>query len=169
MPLEVLQATSPILHEKAAHIGRISPDIVTLAQNMVSTMYAANGVGLAAPQVGHAIQLIVFDASPERDQPGALINPKIISHSKNTVEKIEGCLSCKGFEGWVTRFEKVTVKGQTLSGKVITIKAANLLSRVLQHEIDHLKGTIISDIARPITPEEQAKLDKEDAAEEIVT
>lgn len=169
MQLTVVQKESPILHEQAARISKITPAMLELAQNMVETMYAANGVGLAAPQIGQPIQLIVFDASPERDQPGVLINPEILSHSKNTVEKIEGCLSCKGFEGWVTRYEKVTVKGQTLSGKVVTIKADGLLSRVFQHEIDHLKGIVITDHARPVTPEEQATLDKEDADEEIIS
>lgn len=157
------------MREKAARITRITPDIIKLAQDMVDTLYAFNGVGLAAPQIGQPICLIVFDTTPERNQPGVLINPEIVSHSKNTVEKLEGCLSCKGFEGWVNRFEKVTVKGQTLSGKVITLKAEGLLARMFQHEIDHLSGIIITDIARPITPEEQAVLDKEDAAEELLS
>lgn len=169
MKLTVVQQGSPILHEKALKISRITPDIIKLAEDMIETLYAFNGVGLAAPQVGQPLRLIVFDVTPERDQPGVLINPEIISHSKNTVEKLEGCLSCKGFEGWVTRFEKVTVKGQTLSGKVVTIKADGLLSRMFQHEIDHLNGIIITDHARPITPEEQAKLEKEDANEEIIS
>lgn len=166
MKLTVIQGSSPILHEKAAKISKITPDILALAQNMLETMYAHNGVGLAAPQIGQSIRLITFDISPERDQPGALINPEIVSHNNKTLEKIEGCLSCKGFEGWVTRFEKVTVKGQNLSGKVATIKAEGLLARMLQHEIDHLEGIIITDKARPITPKEQAELDKDD--EEII-
>ena len=165
MKLAVIQASSPILHEKSTKISRITEDVITLAKNMVDTMYAANGVGLAAPQVGQAIQLIVFDPSPERDQPSALLNPEIVSHSKKTVENIEGCLSCKGFEGYVTRFEKVTVKGLTLNGKTVTIKAEGLLGRILQHEIDHLLGIVITDKARAITPEEQAELDKEDELE----
>ena len=166
MKLTVIQASSPILHEKAATITKITPEIIALAKNMVETMYAHNGVGLAAPQVGQLIRMITFDPTPERDYPGVLINPEILSHSKDTVEKIEGCLSCKGFEGWVTRYEKVTVKGLSLTGKVIKLKADGLLARIFQHEIDHLEGIVITDKARAITPEEQAELDKDD--EEII-
>lgn len=168
MKLPVVQQENAILHEKAAKIVKLTPEIQKLAENMIETLYAFNGVGLAAPQVGEPLRLIVFDITPERDQPGALINPEIVSHSKNIVEKLEGCLSCKGFEGWVKRYEKVTVKGQTLSGKVVTIKAEGLLARMLQHEIDHLNGIIITDIARPISPEEQAELDQEES-EEIIS
>jgi peptide deformylase len=169
MKLPILQQDNPILRGKAVKVSRVTQDVIELAKNMVDTLYAFNGVGLAAPQIGQPIRLIVFDVSPEHDHPGGLINPELVSHSKNTVEKLEGCLSCKGFEGWVTRFEKVTVKGQALSGKVITIKADGLLARMFQHEIDHLNGIIITDIARPITPEEQAALDKEDLDDEIIT
>ena len=165
MNLVIVPASSPILHEKASKVTKLTPEIQALAQNMIETMYTHNGVGLAAPQIGQPIRLITFDPTAEHDQPSALLNPEIVSHSKHTVEKIEGCLSCKGFEGWVTRYEKVTVKGQALNGKMVTLKAEGLLARILQHEIDHLEGIVITDKARAVTPEEQAELDKDEEEE----
>lgn len=139
-----------------------------MAENMLETMYSYRGVGLAAPQVGQPIQMIVFDSSPERDQPAALLNPEIISHSKEMTETIEGCLSCRGFEGKVRRYAKVTVKGLNLAGKKVTFKADGILARVLQHEIDHLQGVIIMDKAILLTPEEKAELDHSDKSEDNI-
>jgi peptide deformylase len=162
MILTVLQDPTPILREKSQPIQKITADIKKLAEDMLETMYAANGVGLAAPQVGHPVQLIVIDPSAERNLPQVLINPRLESHSKSTIERIEGCLSCRGFEGKVTRYEKVTVQAKNLSGKSVKLKAEGLLARVLQHEIDHLKGILIKDIAVPIPP---AEIDEQELME----
>lgn len=166
MILDVIQQPNPILRQKAVKVTKITAEIKKLAGNMLETLYATHGVGLAAPQVSQPIQLIVFDVSAERDQPGALINPEIVSHSKNKVKKIEGCLSCRGFEGLAERYEKVTVKGMSLNGKSVTIKAEGLFGRMLQHEIDHLRGVLLIDIAEPIPPEMLKELEEEADAEE---
>jgi peptide deformylase len=168
MILTVVQQPSSILRGRSVPIRKITEEIKRLAEDMVDTMYNYRGVGLAAPQVGQPIQMIVFDASPERDQPAALLNPEIVSHSKDLAEAIEGCLSCRGFEGKVRRYAKVTVKGLNLAGKKVTFKAEGILARVLQHEIDHLHGIIIMDKAIPLTPEELAALDYDDKSEDKI-
>jgi peptide deformylase len=162
MILPVLQQPNQLLRERCVPVTKITGEIKALALNMIETMYQFKGVGLAAPQVGEPIRLIVFDDSKERDQPCVLLNPTITSHSEETVEAIEGCLSCRGFEGKVMRYAKVTAKGMTLEGKKVTIKAAGFLARILQHEIDHLDGVIIMDKAIPLTPEEIEELNADD-------
>ena len=150
MILTVIQQPSPILRQKCLPVAKVTAEIKEIIHNMVDTMYNFHGVGLAAPQVGYNIQVIVFDATQERNSPGVLINPEIVSHSKNTVENVEGCLSCKGFEGKVKRFEKVTVKAKNMAGKTVTLKAEGMLARVFQHEIDHLDGVLFIDKAKDL-------------------
>ena len=117
---------------------------------MIETMYDANGVGLAAPQVGVLKRVIVIDIG---DGPFALINPTIID-SWGEETDIEGCLSCPGFLGEVTRYAGVIVKGLDQQGQEITIEGEGLLARALQHEIDHLDGILFIDKAQNIRKEE---------------
>ena len=146
MLLPVLQQPDPLLREKSLKINKITPQLKELAENMLETMYAmGNGVGLAAVQVGQLYRLFVYDVSSDRNEPQVLFNPELISHNNQTAKNIEGCLSCRGFEGVVERYIKVTVRGLNLDGKKIQIKADGLLARVLQHELDHLDGIIIMD------------------------
>ena len=150
MILDVLQQPDPLLREKSVKVNRITPEIKKLAEDLLETMYAlGNGVGLAAPQVGKPYRLFVFDVSEDRNQPGALVDPEIVSHSNKTAKNSEGCLSCRNFDGLVERYTKVTVRGLNLDGKKVTVKAEGLLSRVFQHEIDHLNGILIIDKAEP--------------------
>lgn len=161
MILEIIQQPNPILREKSHKVEKVTAQIKELAENMLQTMYKFHGIGLAAPQVGQPVRLIVFDPSHDKNMPSALLNPEIVSHSKQQDEKIEGCLSCQGFQGKVMRYSKVTVKGKSLDGKAVKFKAEGLLARVLQHEIDHLQGIIIMDKAVPVTPEEAEEMEPE--------
>jgi peptide deformylase len=117
-----------------------------LVRDMFDTMYASKGIGLAAPQIGVGKRVIVLDISPveEEIKPFALVNPEIVG-KQGQVEGMEGCLSVPGVEGMVCRYESVTVEGKNESGAPVTIEANGLLSRVLQHEIDHLDGILFID------------------------
>lgn len=127
---------------KPADISQLS----VLIENMIDTMYAGDGIGLAAPQIGKNIQLIVIgkDATTN-NRDWALINPQIIKHSwrKQTAE--EGCLSVPGINVKVTRSKKIIVKALNQEGKEFTFTAEDYFARVLQHEIDHLNGILIVD------------------------
>lgn len=140
---------SPILHQKAEPIAEITPDIRRLASDMRETMLNARGMGLAAPQVGQGIQLIVLelvDADyPEESIPYmALVNPRITWHGTRKVPFNEACLSIPGVEGNVHRPDRVRVKARDLDGNEVEIQADGLLARILQHEIDHLNGILFT-------------------------
>lgn len=141
----------PILRSKAKTVTKFGQRIDRLIQNMADTMYAANGIGLAAPQIGVLKRAIVIDVGTGLI---ALINPTIIG-SKGELTDIEGCLSIPGLQGEVPRAEQVTVEGLDTTGKEITITADGLMSRALQHEIDHLDGILFVDRAlRVFHPDE---------------
>jgi peptide deformylase len=139
--LEVLRYPNSILRKKCAPIETIDAEVVQLARDMLETMYEDKGIGLAAPQVGITRQLIVLDIG---DGPLALINPKIIeAEGSDTME--EGCLCLPGINVDVERSARVRVTGLTPKGEEVDIDADELLARALQHEIDHLSGTLIID------------------------
>lgn len=145
--LEIITLLNPILREKAKPVDLAKQNLVSLkelAQNMILTMKAANGVGLAAPQIGQSIRLIVVAYDPA---PLILLNPEIISHSlrKNVLE--EGCLSIKGKYGLVKRYRSVKMRAYALDGSLLEMKAEGLLAQVLQHEVDHLNGILFIDKA----------------------
>jgi peptide deformylase len=148
--LTILTDDNPRLRLKSHKVTKFDKDLRTLAKNMFESMDAANGIGLAAPQVGALQRLIVIDIPEDMDYEGSehfhtvLVNPEI---SKCSGEQIgeEGCLSIPGWYGDVKRFENVTVKGQDLYGKPVKIKASGLPARCLQHEIDHLDGILFTD------------------------
>ena len=140
-----------VLRQKAKEVTKISKKIHTLAENMLMTLYAYNGVGLAAPQVGESIRMFVIDVS-EANQPKHpifFINPKIIKKSGAT-NSYEGCLSFPEVYTDVRRYKNVTVKALNLSGKpfVIEAKDGELLAIAIQHEFDHLNGKLFVDHAR---------------------
>ncbi|MDR2432096.1 MAG: peptide deformylase [Candidatus Margulisbacteria bacterium] len=163
MLLPVIQQPDPRLREISAPVEKITPELKKLAADMLETMYAlGNGIGLAAPQVGRLCRMFVCDVSESRDQPRILINPVLASHNQEKTKRAEGCLSCRGFEGLVERYAKVTVRALALDGKKMTVKADGLLARCLQHELDHLDGIIIMDKAEPAPP------DRQDDAKKII-
>ena len=127
----------------------------TLLKDMADTMYQADGVGLAAPQVGILRRVVVIDVSENRDQIIELINPEIVWRSEETQCGREGCLSLPGRAGIVTRPKKVKVKALNRHGEPFELEAEDLLARAVCHELDHLNGVLyIDEMDRELTPEE---------------
>jgi peptide deformylase len=155
LPIRTLP--EPVLRQKSKRIGNIDGSVRRLIENMRETMHAARGVGLAAPQVGTPLRLIIIGIPEEEDI--VLINPQIVRRSGERLVD-EGCLSVPGYVGQIKRAESVTAKGRDQNGKEIRIKADNLLAQALEHEIDHLNGILYidhlesMDNLRKITPEE---------------
>lgn len=149
---EILVAGNPVLRRKARKVTRFGESLRELIEDMWDTMYAANGMGLAAVQIGVPLQVLVIQMPEDEDDPHSgqrvvLCNPEIIKWS-GAEEREEGCLSVPGWVGDVVRATSVTVRGQTLKGKRIRLKATGLLARALQHEIDHLHGILFIDRVR---------------------
>lgn len=143
--LEIRKYPDVVLRERAISVSEIKPYHQKLIDDMIETMYAAPGIGLAAPQIGVSERIVVIDIAPEgKSNLIVLINPEIITH-EGEIESEEGCLSLPGFVGNIKRFEKVIVKGLDREGREFTVTGEGLLSRALQHEIDHLNGTLILD------------------------
>lgn len=136
-------APDRLLHVKAKKIRTIDASIQRLADDMVETMYHENGVGLAANQVG-VLQRICVIQIPEDEEPRILINPEIVE-AQGQRELDEGCLSVPGYRGTINRSEMVRVRAQDINGKIIKIKAENLLAQALEHEINHLNGILYLD------------------------
>ncbi len=156
MPLRnIRQNNDPVLRQKAVSVSKFTPQLRLLLEDMAETMLEAEGVGLAAPQVGIAKRIIVVKVDE-----GILevVNPEITS-AKGTEVDVEGCLSLPGVFGEVPRYDRVTVSGRDRNGKKIELTAEGFLSRVLQHEIDHLDGVLFVDRAsRLLSPEELQKM-----------
>lgn len=133
----------PVLRKPARKVSRVDDSIRRLIEDMTESMYAAHGVGLAAPQIGVPLRIIVLGMPDE--EPFALINPEVIDRSGER-RLDEGCLSVPGYRGTVTRSVKVTVKALDARGKEVRIKAEdNLLAQALEHETDHVNGTLYVD------------------------
>ena len=145
--LQLKYYPAEVLRAHAKKITRVDGSVRKLAQDMLETMYANNGVGLAAPQVGASKRMFVLDVSAEDEpnKPLVLINPEIIE-AQGEMVGTEGCLSFPGVFFEVKRFQKVTVKYTNLSGKDVRVTAENnLLCRAIQHELDHLNGELFID------------------------
>ena len=142
--LNILTLPDSRLKTVAQPINEINDDIKQLAADMLETMYAAPGVGLAATQVDHHIQLVVIDVSEDKNQPLVLINPEIIEQAGLQTHE-EGCLSVPGIYAKVKRADQVVVKYQDLEGVYQELPADGLLAVCIQHELDHLKGIVFLD------------------------
>ena len=145
--LDISVYPAPVLKKIAEKITRIDDEIRQLADDMLETMYQAPGVGLAAPQVGCSIALIVADPVTDDNappEPMVLINPEIISAAGET-SMVEGCLSVPDYSAEVSRYKKIVVKAQTLSEEDIEMTLEDFPAIVIQHEIDHLNGTLFID------------------------
>ena len=140
IPIRVVP--EPILRQKSRRVKTIDSSVQRLIGNMIETMHSASGVGLAAPQVGVPLRVIVIGLPEEENI--VLINPEIV---RRTGERLvnEGCLSVPGYFGEIKRAQSVRVKGRNLSGKEIRIKAEELMAQALEHEIDHLNGVLYID------------------------
>jgi peptide deformylase len=166
----------PVLRKKSKKVAKIDPLLLQLLDDMAETMYAAPGIGLAAPQVGVNVRAIVVDVG-DADEGGGLrmmINPKVVASSEEIEAEAEGCLSVPGYQGMVERPEAVIVKAMGPDGKYYKLDAEGILARCLQHEIDHLDGILYIDKATAIwepvdeeeAPEEGQEADEQAAADE---
>lgn len=161
MKLEIVQYGDPVLRAKGERIDKVDDRTRALAQNMIETMHAANGVGLAAQQIGEPIQLTVLDVSQVEDRPTkmklngneidpksvmplVLINPEV-ELGAETEMGTEGCLSFPEITGEISRAKSIVVRGRDLEGKAIEIETTGFLARAIQHEVDHLNGILFID------------------------
>ncbi len=152
----MVRADNPILRQKSKKVKRFGQALQNLIDDMVETMHAAHGLGLAAPQIGVSQQVIVIqlpenEEDPQSDKLYVFCNPEIVRTAGEEEESEEGCLSVPGFVGDVQRTTVVTVKGLDSEGKKTRIKAEGLLARAFQHEIDHINGILF--INRVDSPE----------------
>jgi peptide deformylase len=147
----ILKYGDRILHEPAAPVEALTPDVDRLIGDMIETMYAAPGIGLAATQVGIGLRIFVVDLSLGRDPSGliVMVNPEFVDREGMQLEE-EGCLSVPGFNATVVRPSRVVVRGLDRSAAPQEREATGLLARAFQHEIDHLDGTLFVDRLRGI-------------------
>jgi peptide deformylase len=147
----ILRYGEPVLHTPAAAVTAITPDIEQLIDDMVETMHAAPGVGLAAPQVGTALRVCVVDLSVGKRAADVhvLVNPELVKMEGMQLHE-EGCLSVPGIEASVVRPARVTVRALDRQGRAREIEGEGLLARALQHEIDHIDGVLFVDRLRPM-------------------
>lgn len=173
--LPIIQPDNPLLRRPAQRVTNFDSDLQNLIEDMVDTMTAAQGVGLAGPQVARSLRLIVVrlpDDDESIEEYGAdagklyvVANPSIVWRSEEKVTGVEGCLSLPGLLGDVERFASIEVAGQDRHGNPIRLNAGGWLARVFQHEIDHLDGILYIDIATNVwRPEEEESLAGEASA-----
>ncbi|HSJ14551.1 MAG TPA: peptide deformylase [Longimicrobiales bacterium] len=147
---QVLLLGDPVLRQPAAPVATIGAETRALIADMFDTMYAEEGVGLAAPQVGVSERIIVVDPHEEGVAPFALVNPVIREASAETDRAEEGCLSIPGLKELVERSLRVVVEGLDPQGTPVRREAEGLLARILQHEIDHIDGVLFLDRVSPL-------------------
>lgn len=143
----------PVLREPAQEVVDLHEDVKVLVNDMLETMYHAEGIGLAAPQVGISTRVIVVDLrGADEDTVGlvALVNPRVVESSRKKDRAPEGCLSIPGMEEVVERPSSVTVEGLDPDGEPVSMAVSGLLARALQHEIDHLDGVLFIDRVSPL-------------------
>ncbi len=139
-----------VLRKNAEPVSKITPELKKLAEDMLETMYAAPGIGLAAPQVGESIRLMVVDVreGEEPQNPYIFFNPEIVEKKGSYIDE-EGCLSFPGIYANVPRFEEIEVSALNENGEEFQIKADGMLARCIQHELDHLNGVLFIDKLSP--------------------
>jgi peptide deformylase len=147
----ILRYGDQVLHTPAAPVDAVTPEVGQLIGDMIDTMYAAPGIGLAAPQIGVALRIFVVDISVGRDPHGliVMVNPEFVSRGGMQLEE-EGCLSVPGFNATVVRPERARVRGLDRHGVPHEREGTDLLARAFQHEMDHLDGTLFVDRLRGI-------------------
>jgi peptide deformylase len=162
----IVKYGDPVLEKPGAMVKTFDAELETLAEDMFVSMYAAQGVGLAAPQIGKSMRLAVVDVTTGKNPEAkiVLVNPEII-HAEGEAREEEGCLSIPGFRGYVIRPQFVTVRAQNLKGETFEIRGENLLARAFCHEIDHLNGILflqhLSMLKRDLIKRKIKKLRKE--------
>ncbi len=142
--LKIVKIPNPILNKKTTLVKKIDSALLFLAEEMIKTCRAVNGIGLAAPQIGKSIRFCIINLEHMGLPPFALVNPKIVKRSAKKIDLEEGCLSIPGIFGIVRRPVKVTVSAQNLNGGQSKFEADGMLARVIQHELDHLDGVLFT-------------------------
>jgi peptide deformylase len=139
----IVKYGDPVLEKPGVAVKKFDAELEELAEDMFASMYAAQGVGLAAPQIGKSLRLAVVDVTGGKNPEAKIVlaNPEII-HAEGEVREEEGCLSIPGFRGYVMRPQFVTIKAQNAKGEEFEIRGENLLARAFCHEIDHLNGVL---------------------------
>lgn len=153
MPLrEIVVLGDPVLRTPAAEVTSFDDDLEELVLDLFETMYDAEGIGLAAPQVGVSLRVAVVDLKPhgETGKRVVLVNPRVVWASAETERQPEGCLSVPGLEEVVERACRVRVEAVDAAGEPLTVEAEDLYARALQHEIDHLDGVLFLDRVSPL-------------------
>jgi peptide deformylase len=147
----LLRHGAPVLHRPADPVPTLTPEIQSVIDDLIQTMYAAPGIGLAAPQIGVSLRIYVVDVTAGRSSGElvVMVNPEFVERDGMQVEE-EGCLSVPGFNASVVRPARVVVRGLDRQGVERTVEATGLLARAFQHEIDHLDGTLFTDRLRGI-------------------
>ena len=148
--LPILCYPDPRLHTVAVPVAAVDDRVRAIAQDMLDTMYDAQGIGLAATQVDIHERIVVLDVSEERNQPVVLFNPEIVWASDERHVSDEGCLSVPGIYDGVERAAQVRVRSQNLQGTVATLEANELLAVCIQHEMDHLLGKVFVEYLSPL-------------------
>ena len=146
--MRVLSYPAPFLRRQVKPVQEITPELVEIVRGMFQTMYSARGVGLAASQVGLDMSLFVLNVTGEPDDEHVFINPEIVELRGDTLE-LEGCLSLPGLEAKVRRSAYVRIRAQDLQGEFFEMEGEDFLARALQHETDHLNGTLFIDKIGP--------------------
>ncbi|HQZ99907.1 MAG TPA: peptide deformylase [Thermoflexales bacterium] len=147
---QIRKIGDPVLRRKAKKVEKVTPEIRKLIDDMLETMRAQRGIGLAAPQVGIALRVAVVEIEKDEDTPGSgqtyvLVNPELAKTSAEEDENQEGCLSIPGWRGMVQRPSRVTVRAMDREGNRVKIDAEGYVARAFQHEIDHLDGVLFTD------------------------
>ena len=167
--LHILRYPDPRLHTIARPVAAVDARIVRLVGDMLETMYAAKGIGLAATQVDVHERVIVIDVSEGHDQPIVLINPELVAASDDLVPGEEGCLSVPDIYDKVSRHSRVSVRALDRDGKSRTLDAEGLLAVCIQHEMDHLVGKVFVELLSPLKRNRiRTKMQKRSRDEESV-
>ena len=175
LPIRVLG--DPVLRRKAAKVAKIDASIQRLIDDMIDSMHAAGGVGLAAPQIGRSLRVVVIEVPPaspegepasseEKPETIVLINPQIVRRSGHR-EVTEGCLSVPGYWADITRSRKVTAKGLDRDGHEIRVKGEDLLAQALEHEVDHVNGVLYVDYLESMDQLRKAEPHEEEDLSEV--
>jgi len=169
---EIKLLGEPVLRAPAQPVADVDDEIRTLVEDMLETMYHSQGIGLAAPQVGISLRVIVVDlGDADEDDAGvvALVNPRVAEASRKTDRAPEGCLSIPGLEEVVERPAHVRVEGLDPEGAPVSMEVSGLLGRAIQHEIDHLDGILFIDRVSPLKRKMLLKKWQKSRAEEVVS
>ncbi len=152
MKMKIIELPNPILRQKSENVEKVDANVAQVLADMLETMYAANGAGLAGPQVGLLKRMVVIDAARrgEAPQPFKMVNPRIVWHSDDMQECQEGCLSIPNQYAPVERYHAVHVEYLDENGKAQKLEAEGFLAVAVQHELDHLDGVMFIDYLSPL-------------------